>query len=229
MRTDTLNAGMNALLFKNTTFANLGDATGLVGSSTAGSFYIGLHTADPGEAGNQTTSETSYTSYARVAVERSGSGWTTAAGSIVNAADITFPTATGGSATLTHWSIGSASSGTGILLYRGPLITSGASFLVGTATTADAITIPGHAFSVNDNLQFYPIGNLSLPTGITAGTNYFVKTVSGNDITISTTAGGATLDITAAGAAYVVKTTTIAVSTNIRPVITAGSLSLVND
>lgn len=62
------------LLFKNTTWANIGDATGLVGSSTAGSLYVALHTADP-SAGNQNTSEATYTSYARVAVARSGAGW----------------------------------------------------------------------------------------------------------------------------------------------------------
>lgn len=65
------------LLFQNTTWANIGDATGLVGSGTAGSFYVSLHTADP-SAGNQTTSETSYTGYTRVAVARSSGGWTVA-------------------------------------------------------------------------------------------------------------------------------------------------------
>jgi hypothetical protein len=59
------------LIFNNTNAANIGDATGLRGSSTAGVFYIGLHTADPGEAGTQSTSETAYTSYARQSVVRS--------------------------------------------------------------------------------------------------------------------------------------------------------------
>jgi hypothetical protein len=63
------------LVFTNTTWANVGDATGLVGSSVAGSLYVSLHTASPA-AGDQTTSETSYTGYARVAVARSGAGWT---------------------------------------------------------------------------------------------------------------------------------------------------------
>jgi hypothetical protein len=50
------------LLFNNTAVANVGDATGLRGSTTAGSLYASLHTADPGEAGDQTTSEATYTS-----------------------------------------------------------------------------------------------------------------------------------------------------------------------
>jgi hypothetical protein len=116
------NAWENALLllvFNNTNAANIGDATGLRGSSTAGSLYVSLHTSDPGEAGDQTTNETSYTSYARVAVARSGAGWTVTGNSVSPAATITFPACTGGTATITHMGIGTASSGAGVLLYKG--------------------------------------------------------------------------------------------------------------
>lgn len=44
--------------------------------SYGSTLYVNLHTADPGEAGNQTTSEATYTSYARVAVARTSGGWT---------------------------------------------------------------------------------------------------------------------------------------------------------
>lgn len=130
------------LIFNNTNNANVGDATGLRGSSTAGVFYIGLHTADPGEAGTQTTSETSYTSYARVSVARSSGGWTIAGNSVSNTAAINFPACTGGSATITHFSIGSDVSGTGNLFFSGALGTSLAvsngitpSFAIGQLTT----------------------------------------------------------------------------------------------
>lgn len=73
------------LIFNNTDAALIGDATGLRGSSTAGSLYVSLHTGDPGEAGNQTTSECAYGSYARVAVARSGSGWTVSGNTVTNA------------------------------------------------------------------------------------------------------------------------------------------------
>lgn len=66
------------LVFNNANAANIGDSTGLRGSSTAGSLYVSLHTADPGAGGNQTTNEAAYTSYARVAVARSSAGWTIA-------------------------------------------------------------------------------------------------------------------------------------------------------
>lgn len=109
------------LVFNNTNAANIGDATGLRGSTTAGSLFVSLHTADPGEAGSQTTNETSYTSYARVAVARSGSGWTVSGNTVTNAALVQFPQCTGGTATITHFGIGTDSSGAGTLLYKGAL------------------------------------------------------------------------------------------------------------
>lgn len=112
------------LLFNNTNWANVGDATGVRGSTTAGSFYISLHTADPGETGDQTTSETSYTGYARVAVARSGSGWTVTNDTAANAGTITFGACTAGSATITHFVIGRASSSTGEIIVSGALTAS---------------------------------------------------------------------------------------------------------
>lgn len=109
------------LVFNNTTASLIGDATGIVGSSTAGSLYVSLHTADPGEAGNQTTNECAYTSYARVAKARSGSGWTVTNNEVVPASAITFPAATGGTETATHFGVGTASSGAGKLLYSGTI------------------------------------------------------------------------------------------------------------
>jgi len=115
------------LLFNNTNWANLGDATGLRGATTAGSFYIALHTADPGETGNQTTSEIAYTNYARVAVARSSGGWTvsgTAPTQVANAASVSFPTCGASGGTATHFSIGRDSSGTGEIIVSGALTSS---------------------------------------------------------------------------------------------------------
>jgi hypothetical protein len=109
------------LVFNNTDAALIGDATGLRGSSTAGSLYVSLHTGDPGEAGNQTTNECAYTSYARVAVARSGAGWTVSGNAVTNAALVQFPQCTGGSETASHFAIGTASTSTGKILYKGAL------------------------------------------------------------------------------------------------------------
>lgn len=119
--TNALETALLLLLFNNTGLANIGDATGLPASATAGSFQLSLHTADPGETGDQTTSEATYTSYARVAVARSGAGWTVAGNAATNAAAVTFPACTGSTNTITHFGIGSASSGAGHLWFSGAL------------------------------------------------------------------------------------------------------------
>lgn len=102
-----------SLYLTNVAAANIGDAGGLQPSATAGSVYISLHTSDPGETGDQTTNETTYTSYARQAVARSAAGWTVTSGVCDNDAQIAFPTGTGGSGTVTHFGVGSAVSGAG--------------------------------------------------------------------------------------------------------------------
>ncbi|TXH41019.1 MAG: hypothetical protein E6Q97_38445 [Desulfurellales bacterium] len=112
------------LLFNNTNIANLGDATGVRGSTAAGSLYMSLHTATPNEAGDQTTNEVAYTSYARVAIARSGSGFTVTGNTVATAANTDFSAGTGGSGTATHWAIGTASSGAGKVLYYGALSSS---------------------------------------------------------------------------------------------------------
>lgn len=109
------------LLFNNTDWANVGDAAGLQNSAAAGSFYVALHTADPGEAGTQATSEATYTGYARVAVARSGVGWTVTGNQVTNAATVQFGECTAGSETITHFSVGLESSGATAILYSGAL------------------------------------------------------------------------------------------------------------
>ena len=83
--------------------------------------YVSLHTADPGEAGSQTTSECAFGSYARQTVARSGAGWTVSGNSASNAATISFPECSSGSETVTYVAIGTASSGAGQILYSGAL------------------------------------------------------------------------------------------------------------
>lgn len=141
-KSNSLENALLLLLFNNTNIANVGDATGVRGSSTAGSLYVSLHTSDPGEGGAQNTNETSYTSYARVAVARSGAGWTVTANSVSPAGAVTFPQCTGSTATITHFGIGTDSSGAGVLLYSGTVSPSisVSNGVTPSLTTATAIT-----------------------------------------------------------------------------------------
>lgn len=85
-------------------------------------FYLALHTTDPGETGNQSTNEVSYTDYARVAIVRSAVGWTVTDNQAINAALIQFPLAgVGSNANAAYVSIGTLASGAGQILYSGQL------------------------------------------------------------------------------------------------------------
>lgn len=109
-------------IFNNADIPLIGDAAGLLASAGDGNLYVSLHTSDPGEAGDQETSEIAYTSYARIAIDRAGTAWTVTANSASPAADIDFDEMTGGAGgTVTHFAVGTASSGTGKILYYGTL------------------------------------------------------------------------------------------------------------
>ena len=110
------------LLFNNTAIADIGDVAGLRATTTAGSLWWSLHTADPGEAGTAVTSETAYTGYARVAAARSSAAFTVAANSVSPVANVDFGecTAAAGGA-ITHFGIVNSSSGAGKLLYSGTM------------------------------------------------------------------------------------------------------------
>jgi hypothetical protein len=116
---DTFENDWLKLIFNGTAIANLADNAA---SSPLTNLYVSLHTSDPGESGSQTTSEISYTGYARVAVARTSGGWTVTGNSVSPVANIDFGAMTAGAGgTATHWVVGTASSSTGKILYSGTL------------------------------------------------------------------------------------------------------------
>ncbi len=128
------------LIFNATAWANYADNAA---STPQTNIAVALHTADPGEAGAQNTSEATYTSYARVNVARTSGGWTETSGSVSPVADITFPTGIGGSGTITHFSTGKTGGGASAILMSGtvtPNIVSG-NGVIPTLTTASTLTL----------------------------------------------------------------------------------------
>lgn len=118
-KTDVFETDVLGLMFQNVTIPTIGDATGVLGSSVAGSLYLSLHTASPVTAGvgSQNTNEVSYGGYARLAVART-SGEFSVSGGILSLVSLkTWPACTSGTATVTHIGIGTDLSGAGILLY----------------------------------------------------------------------------------------------------------------
>jgi hypothetical protein len=113
------------LILTNVAAPNVGDAGGLQPSVGAGSFFTSLLTALPADTvADQTVNEATYTPYARVGIARSTAGWTVASGVGDNDAAVTYPTATAGSDTLTHFGLGFASTGVGFLNMVGALASS---------------------------------------------------------------------------------------------------------
>ena len=123
------------LLFNATAVADLAENDT---TSPATTITVALHTADPGEAGIMTTSEATYTSYTRITVARTSGGWVVTGNSVSPVAAILFPQATGGSETITHFSIGTGVSNN--VMYSGTVtpnivVSSGVRPEIGTAST----------------------------------------------------------------------------------------------
>jgi len=125
------------LIFNATTINDLAENDT---TSPATNLYVSLHTSDPGEAGDQTTNETAYTGYARVAVARTTGGWTVTNNSVSPVANIDFGECTASpGAAITHFAVGTNSSGAGKLLYSGtvsPNITMAAGVIPRLKTTS---------------------------------------------------------------------------------------------
>lgn len=120
-KSNLLENSLLLLFFNATTFDNIAqnDTT-----SPLTNLFVSLHTADPTEAGDQTSNEATYGAYARVAVARTSGGWTVSGNAATNAAAIVFPEATSGTNTITHFAIGELTSGAGDLYYIGALTAS---------------------------------------------------------------------------------------------------------
>lgn len=72
-----------------------------------------------------------------------------------------------------------------------------------TATTADVFTCVGHSFGDTNKVRVVAIPGTSLPTGISAGTTYFIRDSATDTFKLAATSGGAAIDITAAGSGLI--------------------------
>lgn len=139
--TDTFENDLLKLIFNATAIANIADNAV---SAPITDIYASLHTANPGETGNQSTSEISYTGYARIAVARTSGGWTVTANSVSPLANIEFGEMTAGAGgTATYVGFGTASAGTGKLLFSGAIAPtiSVVNGIIPRLTTASTITL----------------------------------------------------------------------------------------
>ena len=207
---DTTRNDILKLYFNATAIANIADNAA---ASPLTNLYFGLHSAWPGSAANQTTNEISYTGYARVAAARTSGGFTVTANAVSPVATVSFGQCTAGSATAMFATIGTASSGTGKIIGIGTI---GGAPQIASAATSDTITAYAHGLTTDDRVVFYPGYNVTLPTGITEGTVYFVRGtgLTTDTFTVATTSGGAAVDVTGAAGMILQKVTPMSITSS---------------
>jgi hypothetical protein len=116
---DATESNILKLIYNATAWANYADNAAATPQTNIDN---ALHTADPGDAGSMSTSEITYTSYARVPVARTTGGWTVSGTSptqVAPVAAIVFPPGTGGAGTASFWSTGKTGGGAAAILLSG--------------------------------------------------------------------------------------------------------------
>ncbi|MGH8429355.1 MAG: phage tail fiber protein [Solimonas sp.] len=121
-KSNTFEGEILDLIFLNINIPNIGDATGLRGSTAAGNIFASFHTADPGEVGTAATNELAYTGYARQPIPRGAGGFSRSGNVISQVNNVDFPKMTAGAGgTVTHFAYVKESSGASVILYKGPV------------------------------------------------------------------------------------------------------------
>jgi hypothetical protein len=141
-KSDFLENAILNLIFRAVAIANIADNAAALPLTN---LYWSLHIADPGDSGNQSTSETTYGLYARQPVARTTGGMSAATtGSTSPVANVAFPAANSPTLptvqSITHAGIGIAVSGGTALLYSGPVtpninVSAGVQPILTTAST----------------------------------------------------------------------------------------------
>jgi hypothetical protein len=218
MKSDTFRNDINKLVFNATAIANVADNAA---SAPLTNLFLALHTAWPGAAGVQNTSEAAYGAYARQSVARTSGGFTCTADDVTLTASISFPQASSGTETLMFFSVGVASSGATKILHVGVIGTNIGPFTA--LNTGDIFTAPGHTFVNTDRVVFIAYEGSTLPAGITEGTVYFIISVSGETFQVSTTSGGAAVVLTSDGDGTCFEVDPISVVSGVTPQLTTGT------
>lgn len=137
---NTTESAILKLVFQAVAWGNYADNAA---TSPETNIVLALQTADPTDTGTMSSSEVTYTSYARVNVARTTGGWTETSGSVSPVANIDFPAGTGGTGTVSFFSTGKSGGGASAILWSGtvtPNIVTG-NGVTPRLTTATTITL----------------------------------------------------------------------------------------
>ena len=224
------------------------DATGANELFDAGTnMYVSLHTQYAADNINQSANEVeippggaggTYVNYARVPMTRGTAKWTVASSNATNDDAATFAaagTGTTGTATVTHFGIGTDATGVGNLIVSLPIAATGAAFkhaFVDGGGATHTVTCYAHGYVENDPVLCYPLLDASL-TGLTPGgpqtnTCYRVGTVAADTFRLYTAAGtpptGAA-NITGKGAFLIIKANPITITTGVTPTFAINAIN----
>lgn len=188
--------------------------------------HVGVHTlTDPGTGATANSGEATGGSpaYARQSV-----AWGAAAsGQKSNTGAITLDVPAGTYGFLTYWNASTGNSGT---QYRGYAPINGSVKGFGTVdsagVTADAIQSAAHGLVDNDRVMVFNVFAESLPTGLTEGTVYHVVSAATDTFEVSTTQGGASVNITGQGELFFQKVVPETFGAQGQITIAAGALVL---
>lgn len=162
---------------------------------TALAVFVSLHTADPTAGANEATGGSP--AYARKAVTHAAASGGAA---VQNGTDPVFDVPAGTYVAIGYWSAVTA----GVFYGWSPL-NAGTAFPFYAANAGDLFSADGHGLANGDQVYLHVVSGSSLPTGVAAGTRYFVVSVSGDTFQLSATSGGSAIAISSDGAGLVQK------------------------
>lgn len=180
--------------------------------------YASAHSAYSATGANELTGGSP--AYARIAVT-----WAASAGG-TKALNGTLPTFNVPAGSSVGW-LGFWDSLTGGN-FQGMFPNGGASpFAFAAPSSTSVLTAPGSAYAANQQVVVFPTGGATLPTGLTAGTVYYVKSPSSDMFSLAATSGGSAITLSADGSGIVQAITVEAFASQGTFPVSSGSVSLV--
>lgn len=163
--------------------------------------HVGIHTLSGGDPGQGTNATGTEATGGSPAYARQSATWGAAAsGQKSNTNAFTFDVPAGTYAYFTFFNASTGNTNN----YRGYAPFMGASpvkgfFSTDTTLANDQLFSVANGLANDDRVILYNVFAETLPTGLTEGTVYWVVSVGANTFKVSTTQGGAAVDITALG------------------------------
>jgi hypothetical protein len=169
------------------------------GSPTSIIAYASLHTAYSSTGTNEVTGGSP--AYARQAVT-----WSSASAGSKSSASVAGAFNVPGGTTVLYAGLWSAAS-SGTFAGMGPLGAGTTYAFTCTNASPGVFTAPGTSYANGNTVVVFAGAGATLPTGITAGTLYYIVSASGATFELSATSGGTAINTSSTGAGIVISCT----------------------